>query len=408
MAHFQSVCLDCNAVQSNPVAFRCAACNGLLGFEYDLENVQWDDNFANSMWRYWRLMPTVAPEKIVTLGEGRTPLLRSRLYKDHQVYLKDDTRNPTGSHKDRPLSVAINHAHAHGLKVSIVVSGGSTGISNAALAARAGMQSIVVMMDSTPVERAYPVYALGSTVIQVKGELDPVIDAVIDACLTQGFYLSATSRTSNPYQAEGMKTIAYEIVDDLGRVPDWMVITVGGGGTIAGIWRGFKDLFALGRIEKLPKLVGIVPRDYNALEVAFERGVETWDEFIALPYHNLPESILVKLAHAYPPDGMEALEAVRESGGYFTSVTDDEALEGVMRVGRHEGLYVEPSTSACITAIDALLEKQSIQPDDVIVALMCGSGFRENFVNIEKLPMDKHTTSLDELAATLAQAEKSL
>lgn len=404
MAHFQTVCLDCGLITTNPVAFRCDECSGLLGFRYDYDRVAWDDSFMQSMWRYWKLMPIANPEQEFTKGVGQTPLLKSNLYSERQVYMKDDTRNLTGSHKDRPLAVAINHAYSHGQNVSIVVSGGSTGISNAALAARAGMKSIVVMTESTPLERVYPVYALGSTVIQVKGELDSVIDAVIDVCMTQGLYLSATSRSSNPYQSEGMKTIAYEIVEDLGYAPDWMAVTVGGGGTIAGIWRGFKDLQAMGKITSLPKLLGIVPKDYNALEVAFERDIATWDAFMALPYHQLPPSILVKLAHAYPPDGLEALEAVRESQGCFMSVTDEEALSGLVRLARSDGLYVEPSTSACIPAMDALMTSGIIEKDDVVVALMCGSGYRENFVTLQKFKMERQTTTITKLPEVLAQA----
>jgi threonine synthase len=156
MSHFQKICLDCTAMIEDPAAFHCSDCGGLLGFRYDYGSVSWDERFAASMWRYWRLLPIDDPDAIVTLNEGGTPLLRSRLYPDHRVYLKDELRNPTGSHKDRPLSVAINHALTLGVEVSFVVSTGSTGISNAALASRAGLASVVIMTVGTPAERVYP------------------------------------------------------------------------------------------------------------------------------------------------------------------------------------------------------------------------------------------------------------
>lgn len=209
MSHFHKICLDCKAVMEDPAAFHCSTCGGLLGFRYDYTNVVWDDRFGDSMWRYWRLLPIRDPDQVMTLGEGRTPLLRSRLYKGHNVYLKDECRNPTGSHKDRPLAVAINHAKMLGATVSFVVSSGSTGIANAALAARAGIKSVVIMTAGTPVERVYPMFALGSEIIEVNSKIDTLVDELIKICRKKGLYLSSTSRASNPYQSEGSKTIAY-------------------------------------------------------------------------------------------------------------------------------------------------------------------------------------------------------
>lgn len=401
MSHFQTICLTCAAVQTDPAALVCSRCQGVLGFRYDYSQVQWDNRFRNNMWRYWRLLPIADPDQIVTLGEGGTPLLRSRTFAGVQVYLKDETRNPTGSHKDRPLSLAVNHAKQIGATTSFVVSTGSTGISNAALAARAGLKSVVIMSVGTPAERVYPMFALGSTVLEVQGDIDALIDEVIRICHTGGLYLSSTSRGSNPYQAEANKTIAYEIVEELGRAPEWMVVPVGGGGTLAGVLRGFEDLQALGKISAIPRLVGVLPNDYNALEVALARGLETWDEVLALPYHDLPPTILVKLAHGYPPDGMEALEAVRRTHGFFLSVTDEEALAAQQQCGRLEGLYVEPSTGACLAGVDRLLAAGHVAPTETVVALVSGSGFRENFVTMTRRPLQKQTRSPENLATTL-------
>lgn len=405
MSHFQTICLDCQAVQQDPAAFACAVCQGPLGFRYDYTKVEWDERFGRNMWRYWPLLPIPDPERIITLGEGGTPLLRSRGFQEAQVYLKDEMRNPTGSHKDRPLAVAINHARTIGATTSFVVSTGSTGISNAALAARAGMRSVVIMTEGTPPERVYPMFALGSTVIEVRGgTIDTIIDEVIRLCRQKGLYLSSTSRGSNPYQGEGNKTIAYELVEDLGDIPDWVVVPVGGGGTISGIWRGFQDLQALGQISALPKLVGVLPKDYNILEVAFERGLERWADVLALPFDDRPPSILVKLAHNYPPDGMEAIETVRTSGGFFLSVTDEEALLAQQKCGHGEGLYVEPSTGACLAGVEQLLDSGQVGPQDTMVALVSGSGFRENFLTLEYHPLEKQSIVAEELARVLEKA----
>ena len=401
MSHYQVVCLECAAIQTSPLASFCDKCGGVLGFHYDYATVRWDDAQGRTMWRYWPLLPIDDPDHIATLGEGGTPLLRSRTFATTQVFLKDETRNPTGSHKDRSLSVAINHARRVDKRTSFVVSTGSTGISNAALAARAGIHSVVIMTEGTPADRVYPMYALGSKVVEVRGEIDAIIDQVIALCRTHNLYLSSTSRASNPYQAEGNKTIAYEIVEQLGHAPDWVVVPVGGGGTLAGILRGFQDLQALDRLDTIPRLAGVVPHDYNALEVAFNRGLTGQDEFESLPFDDSAPTILVKLAHSHPPDGLEALAAVRTSGGHFLSVTDQEALAAQAKCGRNEGLYVEPSTGACLAGLEKLLASGRVARDESVVAIISGSGFRENFVTMQYLPLQKQTITVDHLTEVL-------
>lgn len=401
MDRFRKICLHCDAQQDAP-ALNCGVCAGPLGFQYSYDDVTWDDRFSGAMWRYWPLLPVDPPDEAVTLGEGGTPLLPARSFDRQRVYLKDETRNPTGSHKDRSLSVAITHAKAVGAEVSIIVSTGSAGISNAALAARAGMRSVVVMTEGTPPDRLYPMYGLGATLVEVKAPIDPIVQGVIDVCREQGLYLSTTSRNSNPYQAEGNKTIAFEIVEELGRAPDWVVVPVGGGGTVSGVWRGFRDCRTLGLIDSVPRMIGVVPADYNALEVAFERGLSQWEDVMALPYDNPPPSILVKLAHSYPPDGMEALETIRSSNGFFVSVTDEEALSAQEACGRREGLFVEPSTGACLAGTTRLLDSGRVGPEDIVVAVVSGAGYRETACTMDSRPLRKQSVSREELSTSLS------
>jgi threonine synthase len=264
------------------------------------------------------------------------------------------------------------------------------------------MRSVVVMTEGTPPERLYPMFGLGAVLVEVSAQIDPIVEGVISVCRAHGLYLSTTGRDSNPYQSEGNKTIAFEIVEELGRAPDWVVVPVGGGGTVSGIWRGFQDCRALGLIDTLPRMVGVVPRDYNALEAAFDRGLKTWKAVLALPYDNLPPSILVKLAHSYPPDGMEALRSVRSSKGFFVSVTDDEALEAQEACGRREGLFVEPSTGACLAGTTRLMDSGHVRREDVVVAIVSGSGYRETACTMDSRPLRKQSVSLKELSGALS------
>jgi threonine synthase len=269
------------------------------------------------------------------------------------------------------------------------------------MAARAGMRSVAFVPRGTPAERLYPVYALGSTVVVVDDEVDPIVDRVAAMAEDGDVYVSSTARSSNPYQAEGTKTIAYELAEQ-GGVPDWVVVPVGGGGTIAGVWRGFRDLLRLGWIDRLPRLLGVVPRDYNALEIAFERGLDDPRDAVAAGYAP-PPTDLVKIAHVHPPDGAEGLAAVRDSGGLFVSVTDEEALDAQRRLGRDEGLYVEPSAAATVAGLDRALGDGTIDGDERVVAILSGSGFRETFVSAARRPIEHRTISLDEVPDVLAE-----
>ncbi|MGH6891448.1 MAG: threonine synthase [Dongiaceae bacterium] len=402
MKHFRVVCMECGSSPSSRSANRCEHCSGPLTFEYSYDDVRWDERYSGSIWRYWRLLPVDDPQFAPTLGEGRTPLLRACAFPNHQIWWKDETRNPTGSHKDRSLAVAIAQARSIAARCSVVVSAGSTGISNAAYAARAGLRSIILMSRGTPSWRSYPVFALGSTLIEIDADIDSIITATDAVARQHPIYVSSTTRMSNPHQSEGSKTIAYEIVEQLGGAPDWLIVPVGGGGSIAGVWRGFKDLQRLGRIQCLPRLVGVVPSAYDALAVAFERGVRSHTDFMALPYTSKPITIVTKLAHAHPPDGMEALEAVRESQGIFVAVTDEQAMDGSERIGRSDGLFAEPSSGVVVSAIDQLVATGAVAKTERVVALVCGSGFRESTVAMERRPIRLRSARINQLEDILA------
>jgi threonine synthase len=268
------------------------------------------------------------------------------------------------------------------------------------------MRSVIVVASGAPAARIYPVHALGATLLEADGQVDEVIERVEDAARQRGFYVSSTCRTSNPYQAEATKTIAYEIVEELGRAPDWMVVPIGGGGTVAGIWRGFLDLRELGRISSLPRLLGVVASDYNAIEVGYRLGAETrGSPWSFIPEgHRPPPTILVKIAHVYPPDGVEALQAVRASDGIVVSVGDEDALTAQLELGRREGLYVEPSSAAVLPALERAVEAADVEADETVVVMLSGSGFRETFVSMERRPLQARPVPLAELAETLAEA----
>ena len=355
----------------------------------------------HSMWRFRENFPLTADARSVTLGEGGTPLIPSRLKRDVELIWKDETRNPTGSHKDRALSLAVTHAVSIGARAVAVVSAGSTGIAGAAYAARAGLPSITLMGRGVPHQRIYPVFALGSRLIQFDCGIDDLIAALQRLNGRNGLYVASTTRASNPIQAEAARTIAYEIVEDLGRAPDWILVPTGGGGTLAAIGRGLLDLRDAGIVAKLPRLAAIVPEGYDALRVALERGVGTAEAFAALAFNDDRATVLTKLAHAHPPDGLDALEILRQFEGVVIPIADDAAIDAVARIGSVDGLYLEPSSAVVIPAVERLRSVGALKPRQIVVALACGSAFRETFLLQERRPPTLNVGRLEDLPTLL-------
>ena len=355
-----------------------------------------------SMWRYREMLPQMG-DNPVSLGEGLTPLVESRLLSGIRLLWKDETRNPTGSHKDRALSLAATHARALSARTMVVVSAGSTGLSNAAYAARAGLMSVAVMSAGTPRERVYPLHALGSRLVSVDAGIDELIATVTRLAGQDGIYVASTTQSANAIQAEAGRTIAFELVDDLGDAPDVLVVPVGGGGTIAAIHRGFVQLLGAGRIRRLPRLVAVVPSRFDLIKRAFKAGITDPDRFFSMEPPDGGPTVLNKIAHNHAPDGIEALRALRESNGLVCCFDDGDAIAAVRDIGASDGLYLEPSSAIVLPALRQLQRDGTIAVGQTVVALGCGSGFRETSVMLDTAPLAVETTTLANLAQSLAR-----
>jgi threonine synthase len=381
---------------------------GLQGFRY-VNPFSWPESSPDrTLWRFRDRLPIGRGVAPVSLGEGGTPLISSRLIPGISLLWKDETRNPTGSHKDRALSVAATHAVEIGARAMAVVSAGSTGISAAAYAARAGLASFTLMSRGVPAARTYPVFALGSRLIEVGATIDDSIDALERLAGRDGLYVCSTTRSTDPYQAEGCKTIAYEIVECLDRAPEWVIVPTGGGGTVSAIWRGFVELNEAKLVTTLPRLLAVVPSAYDALARAWREGIANAADFAALPCDPSASTVLSKLAHPHPPDGIEALVAIRASNGIVLSVTDEEALDAVGSLARNEGLYLEPSSAVVLPAVKQLAARGDIGPRDLVVALACGAGHRETFLVMDRRPPNARAVGLDDLERVLLGALNAL
>src|SRR5262245_28221591 len=306
---YEIVCQSCGMVIPNDPYHRvCSACGGETAFRYDLRQARLDRPLPG-IWRFIDLLPIENPAEIVSLGEGNTPLVPARLAGELGCRLawKVEGQNPTGAQKDRGLAVAIAKGRSFGYSSAIIASTGSAGLSSAAYAARSGLRHTVLVSRDAPPARVLPMAVLGSTIFEVDGTIEDTLELLAAASSQLGAYETTTYRRANPYQSEGAKTLGYEIYLQLGAVPDWIVVPVGGGGTLGSIWRAFGDLRDLGLIDRMPRLVGVQPADYNALQIAEQDGLSTDAELRALTWAETPPTVLVKLQHTYPYDGEEAL-----------------------------------------------------------------------------------------------------
>jgi threonine synthase len=375
---FRVVCEACGR-EINPElpVRRCPSCAAKLTFTYSLDGLVWPPAPGRRMWAYQPLLPLSDPAHIVTLGEGDTPLVEARGDWPCRVLWKNEGLNPTGSHKDRALALAISRAREVKAPRVVIASTGSAGLAAAAYCARAGLPCLILVPQGTPRERLAPMTILGARVVEVQGTFAQ-IECLLDTLEGDpSWYDATTKRIANPFQAEAPKTIAYEIVDQLGGVPDWLVVPVGGGGTLVGIWRGFQDLARAGRIARLPRLAGVQPAQFNTLERALQQGLVTWSELEAIAMDESVETIQRNLKHGIPPDAPDALRALRESKGLAMSVTDDTARRAQARLGSQEGIFSEPSAAAGVAALEALTRAGRLSPSDTVVCLITGSGFRE-------------------------------
>ena len=366
----------------------CADCGGPLHFDYGEESYK-AERKGSSIWKYRSILPVGAEAKIVSLEEGGTPLMRARFDERAEVWIKNETRNPTGSHKDRSLSVGVTKALELGLPAIVLYSDGSTALSAAAYAARAGLRCVITFGRGAAEQRLLPLMVYGARLLEYQGTPDEALAWVHEACEKLKLYEASTHRLANPYEAEAPRTIGFEILEQLGGVPDWIVCPVGGGGTLAGIFKAFGELQSRGEIERMPRMAAVVPQGYNALEAALAKDVTKEKELRALVPKQVPATIQVKTALAFPPDGIEALRAVKWSDGVVLQVSDAEALAAQAKLGAADGIYCEPSSAASVAGVLKLLDSGKIAPGERAVAVVTGSGFRETATVMGRIPLKK-------------------
>jgi threonine synthase len=376
------VCDSCAAEYApQSKLFNCDKCGGSLSILYNYEIVAQHISKLSlrnrrgvCQERFIELLP-IQRECIVSLGEGGTNLRRCRrIGQDLELdnlFVKDETTNPSGSFKDRAATIAISKAVQFGSKTVVCSSSGNAGCAISAFSAKAGIDCYVCCPADIPRGKLRQIQMYGSKMFLAEVWTSDFDGFVNSASKKFGWYPFATIRSVNPYQWEGPKTIAYEICEQLGwKVPDWVLIPLGGGGNLSAAWKGFVELKTLGLIDSSPAICAVQPEGCKSVVTAY-------DTREPMKRHETVKTIVKSLEVPYPPDGLSALNAIRESKGCAISVPDSETLEMEKMLASREGLLVEPAGAISAVAARVLKDRGLADRDDTIVFYATGIGFKQ-------------------------------
>ncbi|MEG1849484.1 MAG: threonine synthase, partial [Oscillospiraceae bacterium] len=353
-------CVTCGAVFSPQAGVNlCPHCKkeGILDVEYDYPAIRrvltreaLAQNPERSMWRYLPLLPVEQTARYEYLRVGATPLYRPKRLAEavglDTLWIKDDGQNPTASLKDRASALAVQRALESGQQAVACASTGNAASSLAGNAAAAGLSSYIFIPERAPEGKLAQLLIFGATVIMVRGNYQDAFELSAKAIERYGWY--NRNAAINPYLSEGKKTVTLELCEQLNwQVPDWVVLSVGDGCTIAGAWKGFLDLYAIGLIDRLPKFAGIQAQGCCPIVRSFQSGRPlAWME-----ENTLADSIAV----GAPRNPRKALSAIESSHGTMTTVTDDEILAAMKLLGNTAGIFGEPAGVAGLAGVRRLV-----------------------------------------------------
>jgi len=324
------------------------------------------DQWRGVIERYREFLPVSEKTPVITLLEGNTPLIKSVHLReiidlDLNLYFKYEGLNPSGSFKDRGMTLAISKAVEDGARAVICASTGNTSASAAAYSARAGLGAIVIIPEGKiAMGKLAQAIVHGAMVIQIEGNFDQALRIVRELVDKHNF---ALVNSINPYRIEGQKTAAFEVCDQLGRAPDYHALPVGNAGNITAYWRGYKEYYQAGKIKSLPKMLG-----FQASGAApIVRGE---------PVKN-PETIATAIRIGNPASWKGAERARDESGGLIIDVTDEEIINAYRFIASKEGIFCEPASAASLAGVIKLSKMNYFSPGQTVVCTLTGHGLKD-------------------------------
>ncbi len=373
-------CIKCGTeYPSDEILSFCEKCGSSLDYilDYDviadIVNKELLARRSFNMWRYKEFLPVVDESKIVSIGEGGTPLIRSEKLAEKLglkfLYLKLDCCNPTGSFKDRGASAAISRALELGVKTIVGYSTGNAGVAQAAYAARAGLESVIFVHKTASLGKLVQAMLHGSLVVRVDGTFEDAANLAKQCSKEFGWMFNGG--VVNPARHHGKKTIAYEICEQLSwNVPDMYIQSVGVGTAAIGAYKGFKEFYDLGWINEIPRIVCVQAEGCAPMVDAFKNNREE-----VVPVKD-PKTVASAIAVGNPAGWPLLRKAVLETDGIVDSVSDDEILEAEKLLAKLEGIFAEPAAAAPIALLKNLRENGEIDKDTRVVCMISGHGLK--------------------------------
>lgn len=371
----------------NTVHYTCPDCGeaGTLDVLYDYEVIQqsvtpMDIAFTpeRNIWRYRPLLPVDPSEDVPLLSNsvGCTPMYEAARVADAlgvaRVSLKDDGRNPTGSLKDRASALVTTLAMSANVPIVATASTGNAAAALAGIVASVpDMRAVIFVPASAPEAKIAQLLVYGADVVLVEGSYDVAFDLCMQISQENGWYSRNTG--VNPYTTEGKKTVALEIAEQLNWVvPDAVVVSVGDGSIISGVYKGFWDLLQLGWIERMPRIIGVQAEGSSPLVKAWQAGT-AGEDMQPVEAHTVADSISAGL----PRDRVKALRAVRETDGAYVAVTDEAIIAAIPELAQLSGVFVEPAAAAAFAGARIAVQSQIIHPHEHIALLLTGTGLKD-------------------------------
>lgn len=402
-------CDKCDAQYEEGSPCACTVCGGSIQIQYDYEAISKSVSKNGlaareaGVWKYAEFLPLPRTARITTLGEGGTRLVKSERLGQavglKKLFLKDETRNPTGSFKDRCSTVSISKALEAAADGVVIASSGGAAASACAYSTVAEIPCYVFVPSETSVGRLLKIRMFGGRVSKVVGPVENCMLVAEQASRKHGWINVTTNSKANPYTIEGTKTAAYEISEALGwRCPDYLALPVGSGACLLGHWRGFRDLEEMAFVSDMPRLVAVQAEGCAPLASAMKAGlgperVRLWSN---------PRTIASGISDAFPADVEGAYEAIRHTSGLAETVSDDEIAEAQSLLARKEGIFAEPTGAVSIAGAIKLARLRTIDTNDVVVCEITGHGLND----IE--PTLSRFTEVSRIQPVLEDFERSL
>lgn len=374
MKDYNVECIRCGAsYPRDEIAYTCKKCGGLLDIKYDysrIDKMRIVNAKGRGVWKYSALLPfdedATTP---ITINEGNTPMYRcdrlANFIGVSDLWVKHEGLNPSGSFKDRGMTVGVTKAMELDVKGVACASTGNTSASLAMFAAKAGIPCYVLLpKGKVALGKVAQAMMHGAKVFSLRGNFDDALRVVRALCEQEDLYLL---NSVNPYRLEGQKTIAFEVAEKLGwQIPDRLILPVGNAGNISAIYKGFSELKTLGITDSVPKMTGIQAEGAKPVVDAIKAGKAE------ITPERKPETIASAIRIGDPVNAEKALLAIRNSGGVAESVTDDEITESQLLLARLEGIGAEPASAASVAGLRKLVDMDVIERDEKIVCITTG------------------------------------